>query len=270
MISYLKTLASLAILVSASAWAQDPSGYPGNYAKAPRFKALVYHNEHVETAHQDFARQSLEFLHKLTYGEGWIMDVTTDFNRYTYNDLKDYNVIVMLNDAPSSPGAREAFQEYMENGGGWVGFHAAGYNDRNTNWAWLNQFLGCGQFLCNNWPPQPVLLEVDVEDHPVTKNLPKEFVSASSEWYMWQPSPRENPDVTVLLTLSPKNYPIGLKDVISWGDFPVVWTNNRYRMIYLNMGHGDEEYIDPTQNLLLINALRWVVSRDPAGDPFTK
>ena len=41
-------------------------------------------------------------------------------------------------------------------------------------------------------------------------------------------------------------------------------------MIYLNMGHGDEEFMDGTQNLLLVNAFRWVVSQDKAGDPFLK
>lgn len=39
-------------------------------------------------------------------------------------------------------------------------------------------------------------------------------------------------------------------------------------MIYLNMGHGDEEFIDATQNLLFVNAFRWVVSTDKQGDPF--
>jgi hypothetical protein len=36
------------------------------------------------------------------------------------------------------------------------------------------------------------------------------------------------------------------------------------------MGHGDEEYIDATQNLLFVNAFRWVVSQDPDGDPFDR
>jgi hypothetical protein len=41
-------------------------------------------------------------------------------------------------------------------------------------------------------------------------------------------------------------------------------------MIYLNMGHGDEEYIDASQQLLFINAFRWIVSRDSKGNPFDK
>ena len=56
--------------------------------------------------------------------------------------------------------------------------------------------------------------------------------------------------------------------MVSFGDFPVVWTNTRYRMIYLNMGHGDEGFGDATQNLLYLNAFRWVVSQRKAGDPF--
>jgi type 1 glutamine amidotransferase len=158
----------------------------------------------------------------------------------------------------------------MKNGGGWVGFHAAAYNDRHTNWPWLLEFLGGGVFLCNNWPPQPVLLELDTQDHQVTKNLPKEFVAPASEWYQWNPSPRDNDDIQVLASLSPKNYPLGIKDIVYSGDWPVVWTNRNYRMIYLNMGHGDEEYIDATQNLLFVNAFRWVVSQDPDGDPFDR
>lgn len=162
------------------------------------------------------ADQTIEFFHKLTYGEGFSLNVT-----------------------PWAPEERIAFEQYMKNGGGWVGFHAAAYDDRNTN-----------------WPPQPVLQEADTQNHPVTKNLPREFVAPASEWYHWTPSPRESPDVQVLVSLSDKNYPLGIKDIVYLGDWPVVWANRNYRMIYLNMGYGDEEC--------------WVVSQDPDGDPFDR
>ena len=248
----------------------EPDGYPGNYAKAPRFKAIVFYSTTAEIAHVQFGEQTVDFFERLNYGDGYYLDIATDFSGYDYEKLKEYNVVVMANTAPGTPEERAAFEKYMENGGGWVGFHAAAYNDVRTQWPWFNEFLGCGKFLCNNWPPQPALLDVEVKDHPVTKNLPDSFVAPASEWYMWEESPRLNENVEVLLSLSPKNYPIGIKDVISFGDFPVVWTNTNYRMIYLNMGHGDVEYLDAEQNLLFVNAFRWIVSRDPAGDPFLK
>ena len=251
-------------------YAQVPEGYPANYAKAPRFKALIYYTQHAEEAHVQFAEQATTFFKKLNYGDGFVLDITTDFSKYPYEKLKEYNVIIMLNTSPNTKAERDAFEQYMENGGGWVGFHAAAYNDKNTQWPWFVNFLGGGVFYCNNWPPQPVLVEVDNEEHPVTKNLPASFVAPASEWYQWTPSPRQNKDVEVLLSLSPKNYPLGIKDVVNFGDFPIVWSNKNYRMIYLNMGHGDEEFIDGTQNLLLVNAFRWVVSKDKNGDPFLK
>ncbi len=251
-------------------YAQVPEGYPANYAKAPRFKALIYYTQHAEEAHVQFAEQATTFFKKLNYGDGFVLDITTDFSKYPYEKLKEYNVIIMLNTSPNTKAERDAFEQYMENGGGWVGFHAAAYNDKNTHWPWFVKFLGGGVFYCNNWPPQPVLVEVDNEEHPVTKNLPASFVAPASEWYQWTPSPRQNKDVEVLLSLSPKNYPLGIKDVVNFGDFPIVWSNKNYRMIYLNMGHGDEEFIDGTQNLLLVNAFRWVVSKDKSGNPFLK
>ena len=251
-------------------YAQVPEGYPANYAKAPSFKALIYYTRHAEEAHVQFAEQTTTFFKKLNYGDGFVLDITTDFSKYPYEKLKEYNVIIMLNTSPNTKAERDAFEQYMENGGGWVGFHAAAYNDKNTHWPWFVKFLGGGVFYCNNWPPQPVLVEVDNEEHPVTKNLPASFVAPASEWYQWTPSPRRNKDVEVLLSLSPKNYPLGIKDVVNFGDFPIVWSNKNYRMIYLNMGHGDEEFIDGTQNLLLVNAFRWVVSKDKSGNPFLK
>jgi type 1 glutamine amidotransferase len=242
--------------------------YPANYAREPRFKALLYYTEHAEDAHVVFAKQSVEFFRRLNYGNGYTLDVTTNLAEYPYAKLKEYDIVVMLNASPSTEEQRNVFRRYMENGGGWMGFHAAAYNDKNTHWPWFVDFLGGGVFYCNNWPPQPVKLSLDNAAHPVTQNLPASFIAPASEWYQWNPSPRKNPQVEVLLSISPDNYPLGIKDVIHFGDFPVVWTNKNYRMIYLNMGHGDDEFTDATQKLLFINAFRWIVSTNKTGNPF--
>lgn len=247
--------------------AQD--GYPANYASAPRFKALICYDPSAEPDHVKFDKDAIEFFHKLSYGEGFLYDVTESLEEYPYEKLKDYSVLIMLNAIPSE-NRREDFQKYMENGGGWLGFHASAFNNESTGWQWFNEFLGCGPFLCNNWPPQPAQVECDLTTHPITKTLPEKFVAPASEFYQWNPSPREDKDVRVLLSITPANYPFGIKDVVNWGDFPIVWTNTRYRMVYLNMGHGDKGFIDATQNLLFTNAFRWVVSQDPTGDPFKK
>lgn len=257
----------LAVGLTVQAVAQVPADYPANYASAPRFKALIYFTDKAEEAHVQFARQTIEFFKKLNYGNGFILDTTKDFSAYPYEKLKEYNIVIMPDGSPSGANERANFERYMENGGGWMGFHASGYNDKNTNWPWFKQFMGGGAFYCNNWPPQPAKLVIDNKTHAVTKALPDSYIAPASEWYQWNPSPRLNKDVEIFLSLSPENYPFGIKDIIYFGDFPVVWTNKKYRMIYLNMGHGDEVYSDATQKILFINALKWVLSQDPKGDP---
>jgi hypothetical protein len=54
------------------------------------------------------------------------------------------------------------------------------------------------------------------------------------------------------------------------GYYPVVWTNKKYRMIYMNMGHNDMDYENHTnkelssqfssemQNKLIIDGLLWL------------
>ena len=236
----------------------DNAPYPADYAGSRiRFRALFIYDPSAEPAHVEFDRQALQFFHKLSYGEGFTYDIRTSCPS-SLDTLRQYRVVVMLNALPFDATARKAFEDYMEQGGGWMGFHATAYNDRNTRWPWLNTFLGCGTFLCNNWPPQPALVEVESDSHPVTRTLPRQFVVPASEFYQFSPSPRANADIEVLVSISPRMYPFGIKDIINYGDFPIVWTNRRYRMVYLNMGHGDEAFIDATQNLLFTNAFRWV------------
>ena len=236
----------------------------------PRFKVLAFYSSTVEPDHVAFATDAIKFFRDLTSGNGFVFDTTSNMDDLTLPGLKDYSVVMMLNDFPHSQAQRDAFRKYMENGGGWYGFHVAAYNDKDTRWPWYVDFLGGGVFYRNNWPVLPAKLIVDDLKHPVTKGLPETFISPLNEWYQWKPSPRERKNVKVLVTLSADNYPLGLKDIIPDGDLPVVWTNTDYRMIYLNMGHGAGSFGDATQNKLFIAAFRWVVASDKKGNVFEK
>ena len=211
-----------------------------SYAEFPRFKALAFYSTNVESAHIEFAQDAIRFFKDLSSGNGFVFDATTDMNFLGNEKIHDYSVILMLNDFPHGDAQRAGFQKYMENGGGWLGFHFAAFNMEDTKWPWLLEFLGGSVFYTNNWPPMPAKLVIDDPSHPVTKGMPESFIAPTNEWYQWKPSPRENKDVKVLVSLSPDNYPFGLKDIVREGDFPVVWTNTKFRMLYMNMGHGGE------------------------------
>jgi type 1 glutamine amidotransferase len=242
------------VLASAAAlmgWRAPASG------QQPLPNVLAFYSTQVEGDHVEFALQAVKFYAERAAGR-YRFEAVTDWDDLNARRLEGVQVVLWLNDSPHSGKQRAAFESYMEKGGGWIGFHAAAYNDASTNWPWFVRFLGGGVFYGNNWPPLPGWLRVDGGLHPVTRSLPARFLSPDNEWYSWQPSPRANPDVKVLLTLAPSNFPLGLKDTIRAGDVPVVWTNMKYRMVYINMGHGDKILTDSRQNRMFEDALLWV------------
>jgi len=242
------------MFANALTWAAGPANW------FPRFRVLVHYNDRVEEAHRRFAHDGVRFFRDMTIGDGMVVDVTDDIGDFNDEKLRSYHLVISLNDNPGhSPEQREAFRRYMENGGAWLGFHAAAYNDGNTKWPWFVDFLGGGVFRRNNWPPQSAKLTIDDVSHPVTKAMPESYMSPQNEWYQWEPSPRELENVKVLVTLSSENYPLGFKDTVTDGDFPVVWSNTDYNMVYMNMGHGERIFVDPTQNYLIYNAVRWLM-----------
>jgi type 1 glutamine amidotransferase len=237
-----------------------PARAPHPPQPQPSFHVLAFYTDKGEPDHIDFAKQALPFFTTLATKDNFAFQSTIRWEDLNAENLKNIQVVLWLNDFPHTPEQRKVFENYMTAGGAWLGFHVSAYNDESTNWPWFVDFLGGAVFYGNNWPPLPATLDVDDQSHPVTRHLPSTFVSPANEWYIWKPSPRLNKQVKVLLALDPKNYPIGLKDTITSGDLPVVWTNTRYRMLYMNMGHGDKIFTSPQQNALFEDATLWLAN----------
>jgi type 1 glutamine amidotransferase len=219
---------------------------------------LALYSAHVEADHVMFAQQAIRYFTTTAATNNFDFEASTNWDDLNNASSRQYQVILWLNDSPHTAAQRAGFEQYMEHGGAWLGFHVAAYNDKDTHWPWFVDFLGGAVFYGNSWPPLPAKVTLDDKTHPVSSNLPSSFISPANEWYMWRPDPRANKNIKVLVTLDPANYPLGLKDVLLAGDVPVVWTNTRYKMVYMNMGHGDKIFDDPTQNLLFKNALLWL------------
>jgi uncharacterized protein len=252
-------LAVLLLLSGLYGCSSDPSPADKPAAQTrPTFKALAFYNMHVEPDHVSFAVYALNYFSRLAQAKGFTFDSTQDWSRLNSANLRNYQVVVWLNDSPHEPSQRAAFEQYMEHGGAWLGFHVAGYNDKDTHWPWFVQFMGGAVFNMNNWPPMPAKLTVDTHDHPVTHRLPDSFIAPKNEWYQWLPSPRLNKDVRVLVTLDPSNYPLGKKDLLTGGDTPVVWTNTKYKMVYMNQGHIYHVFESPIQNQMYDDAIIWL------------
>ena len=226
-------------------------------AAAARPRVLAFFTAGGELDHVLFAQQAIRALTAKSASDGYTFSATTDWDGLNDATLRDVRVVIWLNDMPHTAAQRQAFERYMAGGGGWLGFHVSGFG--NNAWPWFTEFMGGGRFTASNWPSLPARVNVDAGGHPIVKGVPSTFVAPINEWYSWTPSPRNNPDVKVLLTLDASNFPLGVKNTLNGGDIPVAWINSKYRMVYLNYGHGDRIYSTPILPAMIDNSLRFLL-----------
>jgi uncharacterized protein len=225
----------------------------------PKFKVIAFYTEREDLAHISYVYEANTWFAEMAAKHNFSYDSTRDWTKMNTAFLSQYQVVLFLDTRPDSLDQREAFQKYMENGGAWMGFHFSGFaltpSAYPQNWDWYhNEFLGSGSYKSNTWRPTSAVLRVEDKHHPVTRHLPKTFKSAPNEWYRWTNDLRTNPDIDILLAIDSSSFPLGtgpkLYEIWHSGYYPVVWTNKKYKMIYMNMGHNDMDYEGKTNRTL--------------------
>jgi hypothetical protein len=245
----------------------------------PKFRVIAFYTGKNDQAHISFVHEANKWFPKMAKEYNFAYDSTSNWNNLNLEFLKNYQVVLFLDTRPEDSTQRVAFQKYMENGGGWMGFHFSAFalNDSEVkeNWDWYhNTFLGSGQYVSNTWRPTSAILRVEDKKHPAMKGLPTLWKSQPNEWYRWEKDLRKNPDIRILLSIDSTSFPLGTgpkpEEIWHSGYYPVVWTNKNYKMIYMNMGHNDIDYEhhtnkdlshtldNPMEEKLIMNSLLWL------------
>lgn len=247
-----------------------------------RKSIIAFYTAENDQAHISFVNEANQWFFEMAQKYNFIYSSTRNWNNLNTEFLASYKAVIFLDSRPESAEQRDAFREYMENGGSWMGFHFSAFaltpSAFPQNWDWYhNEFLGCGEYDGNTWRPASAILKVENRKHRATRHLPATFTSSPNEWYRWKNDLRTNPDIEILLSIDPASFPLGTGpkpyEIWHYGYYPVVWTNRNYKMIYINMGHNDIDYDNntnkelsftfknETQNKLVTDALFWLIGR---------
>jgi hypothetical protein len=237
---------------------------------AATFSVLAFYSGTWDAAHIDFEKEANQRFPGFGAQNGFTYTATTNWDQLNNLTASQYQVVMFLDDSPHTAAQRTGFQRYMENGGGYFGFHVSAYNDASSaSWPWFNQtLLGTGRFATNTWLPTAVTLKAENRSHPSLVNTGATFRSSVSEWYSWQNDLRTNPNIQVLASIDPSSFPVGTSQVWTSGYYPIIWTNKNFKMIYANFGHNAMNYDTNTrtsstfesaaQNQFMMDALKWL------------
>ena len=225
----------------------------------PAFRVLVVAS--ADPDHDPMIKKAKAFLEKIGSENNFEVFYTRDASLINDENLAQYQVFVQMHLAPfdMTPQQQKALENFISQGKGWVGVHAAGLTGTQFKgpevpyWMWFQNLMGD---IVYSPHPKKQTGTIIVEDrtHPVTKNLPPSFIFYD-EWYEFNRSPR--PNVHVLATADETSY----KQEIPMGDHPMIWINPKYsRAIYIGIGHDTTACTDPNFTILMRDAILWAAS----------
>ena len=224
-------------------------------------KVLVYTRNGKGYVHDNIA-SSVAALQKMGRENGFLVDATDDNNFIIDSTLSQYDAVVFSNsnnEAFTATYQRDAFQKFIENGGGYVGLHVASGSERTWPYYW--QTVG-GKF--NSHPKlQKFTLHVADPNHPSTKGMPSDF-EWEDECYFHD---FMNPSMHTLLTVDPTK--LVDPDRIAKGRtgemfghaMPLAWTieTGKSRRFYTSLGHKKEDYANPVLYNHILGGILWVL-----------
>ena len=192
-------------------------------------------------------------LVELGQAHGFVTEVTEDANAFTDDNLKRFAVVVFHNTTGDvlDEAQEDAFERYIQAGGGFAGVHAA--TDTEYDWPWYNQLVG--GYFAGHPKVQPARHDVVDGDHPSTEHFEPSFVR-TDEWYNFK---QYNDGVSVLLTLDESTYKGG-----KMGDFhPIAWYHHfdGGRAWYTGGGHTKAAFAEPAFRQHVLGGVFWAAGR---------
>ncbi len=195
-------------------------------------------------------------LKELGATHNWTVIETQNGAAFNPDYLRNFGVVVWLSTTWDvlDTTQQQAFEEYMEAGGGFVGVHAAA--DTEYDWPWYGETLIGTWFTNHPNFPNVRMADVIVEDttHPATAHLPPVW-QREDEWYNFANNPRDNPDIRVLASVDENSY-----GVTAMGDHPIIWSReigDSGRALYTGLGHTAESFREEAFRTHLVGAIHW-------------
>ncbi|XVV01232.1 ThuA domain-containing protein [Actinosynnema sp. CA-248983] len=196
----------------------------------------------------------IEAVRALGAANGFTVTATEDSAHFTADTLARYGAVVFLNTTGEvlDGAQKDAFESYIQGGGGYVGVHAAA--DTEYDWPFYGEVVGA--YFASHPAVQPATVRVTDHAHPATAHLGPTW-DITDEWYDYRTNPRET--VHVLSTVDESTYSGGTMGQ----DHPHTWCKavGEGRSFYTGSGHTVEIYADPDFRSLLLGGIRYAANR---------
>ncbi|MBI4556362.1 MAG: ThuA domain-containing protein [Candidatus Hydrogenedentes bacterium] len=207
-------------------------------------------------------------LSKLAEQMGAKFATTKDASQINAENLKEYQLVIFYTqgeltqeggkDGSPAMGANGVADllAWIENGGGFVGFHCASDTFHTPEGGPVTPFLQMvgGEFAGHGKQFVGTVKVVDA-DHPTVASIPKEW-SINDEWYTFRNLNKDQMHVVALLDPGEER---SKQEMYNVPNYPVIWCSERGkgRVFFNAMGHREDVWENETFQKSVVDAIQW-------------
>lgn len=219
-----------------------------------RYQVLLFTRSETYPWRHSSISNGVEMFKELSRANQFGLTWTDDAKIFNDHErLNNMDVVIFMNTSGDilDDGQKEAFQEYIRNGGNFVGIHGATFT--MMDWPWYIEMLG------GVWDDHPgihtAIVHVEDESHPSAAHLPSRWV-ITEEWYNFR---NLSENIQVVLAVDEETYAGG-----EMPDYhPIAWYQDDFegaRTFYTLLGHTEEIYNDPLFRRHILGAVWWAAT----------
>ncbi|MEO8414668.1 MAG: ThuA domain-containing protein [Ginsengibacter sp.] len=196
-------------------------------------------------------------IQKLGADNKFDVDTSTDAIKINPENLKQYKAVVFLSTTGDilNDGQQEAFKQYIESGGGFMGIHAA--TDCEYDWPWYGNLVGA--YFGGHPAQQVATLNIVDTQNPSTQHLPNPWIR-KDEWYSFKWMAE---GLHELITIDEKSYDLG--KIAPMEHHPMAWYHeyDGGRSFYTELGHTEESFDEPLYLQHILGGIEYAIGRKP-------
>lgn len=221
----------------------------------PKKKKILVFSKTGGFRHKESIAAGKKYLMELGGKYKFGVDTTENADVFTTENLKQYAAVVFLCTTGNvlNDQQQQAFQQYIEKGGGYVGTHSAA--DTEYDWPWFGELNGA--YFKSHPKQQEAVFNVVNQNNIATAHLPKVWKRFDELYnFKWIGT-----DLNILITIDENSYTGGANGE----DHPMAWYHDfdGGRSFYTALGHDNKSWEDPLYLQHVLGGIKYAMGEKP-------
>jgi type 1 glutamine amidotransferase len=221
----------------------------------PKQKKVLVFSKTAGYRHKDAIKAGKKEIQELGMKNKFKVDTTENADVFTPENLKQYAAVIFLCTTGNvlNEQQQQAFEQFIKNGGGYVGLHSAA--DTEYDWPWFGELNGA--YFKSHPKQQEAIFNIVDDNNIATAHLPKVWKRFDELYnFKWIGT-----DIHVLITIDENSYTGGAN-----GEYhPMAWYHefDGGRGFYTALGHDNKSFEDPLYLQHILGGIKYVMGADP-------